>query len=220
MLYPCTTKCSEIVDMNETQSTQKAGTTKSPFRTGSVQRKVTWFNPPFSQNVTIKVGQKFPKVIDKHFPVVSKLQKVFNWNMVKVSYSCMPSMGSICKCHNPEQCPLNRHCLTNKIVYKAPVETNGTCAPKISVGLTETSLKQRYMNHLMSLRHEQYRNRTKLSKYIWSLKHEGKIFCLSWDILRKAPAYSNLSKKCDLCLTKKLMIRQVYTVERTLGNNI
>ena len=49
-------------------------------------------------------------------------------------------------------------------------------------------------------------DRTELSKYIWSLKREGKIFRVNWDVLRKAPSYSNLSKRCDLCLTEKLMI--------------
>ena len=190
-------------------------------------RKVTWFNPPFSKNVITKVGQKFLKLIDKHFPVGSKLRKVFNRSTVKVSYSCMPSMGGIikqhnarvcgveeesgsqpkcCNCRNPERCPLNGHCLTSKIVYKATVEADGTSAPKTYVGSTETSFKQRYANHLMSFRHEKYGNRTELSKYIWKLKREGKIFRVRWDILRKAPAYSNLSRRCDLCLTEKLMI--------------
>ena len=58
----------------------------------------------------------------------------------------------------------------------------------------------------MSFRHEKYRNQTELSKYIWELKREDKTFRVNWDILRKAPAYSNLSKRCDLCLTEKLMI--------------
>ena len=190
-------------------------------------RKVTWFNPPYSKNVVTRVGQEFLKLIDKHFPVGSKLRKVFNRNTVKVSYSCMPSMGSIikqhnaricseeregdsqprcCNCRKPELCPLDGRCLTSKIVYKATVETEGTPAPKVYIGSTETPFKQRYANHLMSFRHERYKNRTELSKYIWDLKREGKTFRVGWDILRKTPAYSNLSKRCDLCLTEKLMI--------------
>ena len=186
-------------------------------------RKVTWFNPPYSK----KVGQKFLKLIDKHFPVGCKLRKVFNRNMVKVSYSCMPSMGSIIKQHNvricgtergsdsqprscncrvPDRCPLNGHCLTSKVVYKATVETDGNRVPKFYIGSTETPFKPRYTKHLMSFRHEKYGNRTELSKYMWSPKREGKIFRVNWDILRKAPVYSNLSKRCDLCLTEKFMI--------------
>ena len=68
-----------------------AGRTMSLFRRGSV----TWFNLPFSKNVTTKVGQEFLKLIYKHFSLGSKLRKVFNRNTVMVSYSCMPSMGSI-----------------------------------------------------------------------------------------------------------------------------
>ena len=77
-------------------------------------------------------------------------------------------------------------------VYKATVETDNNRDPKIY--------------HLMSFRHEKYGNQTELSKYIWNLKRERKIFSVSLGILRKAPAYLNLSKKCDLCLTEKLMI--------------
>ena len=58
----------------------------------------------------------------------------------------------------------------------------------------------------MSFKHEKYGTRTELSKYIWHLKREKKIFRVSWNIVRKASAYSNLTKKCDLCLTEKLMI--------------
>ena len=73
---------------------------KTPVSKRKCVRKVIWFNPPFSKNLIPKAGQKFLKLIDKHFPVGSKLQKVFNQNTVKVSYSCMPSMGSITKQHN------------------------------------------------------------------------------------------------------------------------
>ena len=190
-------------------------------------RRVTWFNPPYSKSVVTRVGQKFLKLVDKHFPVGSELRKVFNRNTVKVSYSCMPSMGRIikqhnaricgaergrdsqprrCNCRKPELCPLNGDCLASKVVYKATVETDGTRVPKEYIGSTETAFKHRYANHLMSFRHERYENQTELSKYVWNLKREGEIFRVRWDILRKAPAYSNLSKKCDLCLTEKLMI--------------
>ena len=84
-------------------------------------------------------------------------------------------------------------------------ETSGSTADRIRKDIVK-SFKQRYANHLMSFRHEQYGNGAELSKYVWRLKRDGKIFRASWDILRKASAYSNLSKRCDLCLTEKLMI--------------
>ena len=160
-----------------------------------MQEESTWFNPPYSKNVITRVGQKFLKLIDKHFPVGSKLRKVFNRNTVKVSYSCMPSIGCIikqnnaricetkqedsgpprrCNCRTPERCPLNGHCLTSKIVYKATVETDDNRDPKIYIGSTETPFKQRYTNHVMRFKHEKYGSRTELSKYIWNLKRKKK----------------------------------------------
>ena len=204
--------------------------TKEPVTRRKRARRITWFNPPFSRNVLTSVGRKFLKLVDKHFPVDSKLHKVFNRGTVKVSYSCMPNMANIikrhnarirfreqqgsdsddqprrCNCRKPEQCPLSGNCLTNNIVYRATVDTDGDCTPKVYIGSTETSFKQRYANHLTSFRHEKHEHRTELSKYIWKLKREGKIFRVSWDILKRAFAYSCVSKRCDLCLTEKLMI--------------
>ena len=126
-------------------------------------RKVTWFNPLYSKNVTTRIEQRFLRVIDKHFPKSSKLYRIFNQNTVKVSYSCMPNIGTVIKCHKahvcetrnknvkgfkscncrkPDQCPLNSECLTSGIIYKATVTTNDSSAPKIYIGSTETTFKQ------------------------------------------------------------------------------
>ena len=56
------------------------------------KRKIIWFNPPYSKNVSTKVGNQFLKLINKHFPRHHKFYKLFNKNNVKVSYSCMPNM--------------------------------------------------------------------------------------------------------------------------------
>ena len=32
------------------------------------KRKIIWFNPPYSKNVSTKVGNQFLKLINKHFP--------------------------------------------------------------------------------------------------------------------------------------------------------
>ena len=66
------------------------------------QRNIIWFNPPFSKNVSTNVGQKFLKLIAKHFPENLRLHKIFNKNTVKVSYSCMPNLANIIKAHNNE----------------------------------------------------------------------------------------------------------------------
>ena len=119
----------------------------------------TWFNPPCSKSVVTRIEQKFLRPIDRHFRVGSKLHKIFNRSRVRISYSCMPNMGTIikrhntlvcraghesdnrprrCNCREPYHCPVNRECLTSSIVYKAIVEAGSTSAPKNYVGSTET----------------------------------------------------------------------------------
>ena len=64
------------------------------------QRKITWFNPPFSRNVKTNIGEKFLKLIDENFPKNHPLRKVINRNTIKVSYKCMPNMKQKISAHN------------------------------------------------------------------------------------------------------------------------
>ena len=46
-----------------------------------------------------------------------------------------------------------------------------------------------------------------LSKYLWEIKEKFKIMpSLKWSIIKSVPAYSNFSKKCQLCLQEKFEI--------------
>ena len=46
-----------------------------------------------------------------------------------------------------------------------------------------------------------------LSKYIWEIEKEyNEMPTLKWSIVKFVPPYSNISKKCLLCLHKKLEI--------------
>ena len=72
------------------------------------KRQIIWFNPPYSKNVTTKVGKFFLSLIDKHFPPHHKLHKLFNRNNVKISYSCLPNIKSIINAQN------------RKILYPSP----------------------------------------------------------------------------------------------------
>ena len=77
--------------------------TKNPAKnpkTKKRQRKVTWFNPPFSNNVKTNIGGKFINLIERHFPKGHKLHKIFNKSTVKISYCCMKNVNSIIKSHN------------------------------------------------------------------------------------------------------------------------
>ena len=64
------------------------------------QRKIIWFNPPYSVNVETNVGKVFVNLIDKHFPKTIKFHKIFKRKNVKVCYSCLPNFGNIIKSRN------------------------------------------------------------------------------------------------------------------------
>ena len=93
-------------------------------------RKITWCNPAFSKNVSTKVGNKFLKLINTHFPRHHKHYKLFNKNNVKVIYSFRPNIKNMINTHNKKiinppkdsisrtyncikktQCPPNEKCI-------------------------------------------------------------------------------------------------------------
>ena len=100
------------------------------------------FNPPFNLKTQTKIGKLFIYLLDKHFPPLNKLHKLFNRTTVKISYSCMPNMNSYtymhnhkvlydkpnetginnCNCCNKETCPLSNRCQTRCIVYQANID--------------------------------------------------------------------------------------------------
>ena len=63
-------------------------------------RKVTWFNPAYSQNMKTNIGKLFIKLVRKDFPKNSKYHKIFNLNTLKLSYCCTNNVGNIIKQHN------------------------------------------------------------------------------------------------------------------------
>ena len=76
------------------------------------------------------------------------------------------------------------------------------------IGPTERTFKERYTSHMLNFRLERYAaaGATELSKYAWDLKKKGKDYEIKWEVLRRAPAYSSTSKRCQLCTTEKLFI--------------
>ena len=187
------------------------------------KRKITWFNPPYSQHVKANIGKKFLALIDKNFPKENELHKICNRNTLKISYSCMSNMETIIKAHNnkilnndtgrtpetcncrrKEDCPLPERCTAKNVVYEAKVHTQSE--EKIYIGLTATSFKTRYTSHKASFTHRAKSNQTELSKYIWKLKDDGSPYTLTWRIKKQAQPYSPQSKRCNLCLWEKYFI--------------
>ena len=157
------------------------------------------------------------------FPKSHRLHKIVNRNTVKVSYSCMQNISKIYKWHSSkitstlrnqltlcnswvkEECPMGSKCQTMGAVYDC-------CVPspeprKIYVGLAEGKWKQRYYNHKTSFNHKRYLHETALSSYMWHLKESLHVTPnLKWSVVMCVTPYSNISKKCLLCLYEKLII--------------
>ena len=188
-------------------------------------RKVTWYNPPWDNNVKGSFGKKFLQLVDKHFPKNHELSRILNRSTLKISYSTMPNMKNIinahnreiinredrteekkktCNCRQKNQCPLNGECLAEDIVYKATVETHRGNA--VYVGLASGQFKTRYNNHTKSFRHQKHEKDTELSKFIWEQKRSNTEFKINWSIAKKSNTKIRYSGTCNLCLDEKIEI--------------
>ena len=181
-------------------------------------RNIICFNPPFNKNVSTSVAKQLLNLLDQRFPKTNKLHTIFNRNTVKVSYSCTQNMSSMIKSHNKKvinkdvkeskscncrvksECPLNVQCQVTDIISKctalSPDKPN-----KMHLGTAEGDFKKRFYKHRKSFNNEDSANDTTLSKYIWELKEKSNSSpALIWSTAKKVPPYSNISKKCLLCL--------------------
>ena len=97
------------------------------------KKSIIWFNPPFSMRLKTNVGKKFLALIDKHFPKGHILHPLINRARVKISYRCLPNMGTLisqhnskvlgpgpeklrCRCRDKPTCPMPGKCATDKVV--------------------------------------------------------------------------------------------------------
>ena len=136
-----------------------------PFRRTKIrQRKIIWYNPPWNANVKTNLGRKFLNIVYRCFPNGHPLHKIFNKHTLNLSYSCMPNMKSLisshnkallsnyhqsqtqtsdkeCNCRKKDQCPLNRKCLTNNVVYQATVTTQASSDSYVGLA---SNFKERY----------------------------------------------------------------------------
>ena len=143
--------------------------------------------------------------------------------MIKISYSSMPNIKNLIKLHNSkilnkgryktqrpcnfrikESCPLNGKCIHQCMVYKSEVSTNTTY--KEYYGISKGEFKSRYNSRTQSFRKISHINDTKLSKYLWTLKANGTDYHLKWCIKSHASRYKCGTRRCDLCLTEKMII--------------
>ena len=190
------------------------------------------YNPPYSKNVRSNIAHDFLQLIDKHFLPSNKLSKLFNRHTVRVSYSCSENLESFiskhnkktlksqtkhanttdttntrqCNCRQAEECPINGKCLSKSVVYQAEVTTADNKETSVYIGVTANEFKERYCNHMKSLKHQKYSNETELSEFIWKLKLAKRAYFIKWSIVKKVPAYKAGSRRCNLCLEEKLIL--------------
>ena len=61
--------------------------------------------------------------------------------------------------------------------------------------------------HIKSFKNEFYANSTTLSSYVWEMKKRKNVTpALTWEVLRTAKTYSDITKRCSLCLHEELAI--------------
>ena len=178
-------------------------------------------------DVKTNIGEKFLKLLDKHFPQGNPLHPLINRNKIKLSYSCLPNMGSViarhnnkltgklstpncdvntktCNCQKPEDCPLSGNCIdTKNVVYNATIKTVSTS--ETYTGST-VDFKPRLANHKLDFRNINRKSNTTLSAYIWKLKESEQTPIITWKILGKAPIFSPVTNICQLCTDEKFRI--------------
>ena len=187
------------------------------------KQNIIWYNPPYNKSVSY-IGRVFLNLLDKHFHKEHKLNKIFNRNSVKVSYSCTrniehiiknhnrkitesyieKSAETLCNCKEKNKCPLEGNCLIKNIVYMATVETETNSSSY--VGMTGNSFKTRYYNHFKSFKNKRNKNETELSKYIWKLKEKEVKHTITWKTLRQSNTCQRRSGLCNLCIEEKVEI--------------
>ena len=190
-------------------------------------RNIIWFNPPFCQTVKTKAAKPFFRLLDKDFPQSHSLYKIFNRNTIKVSYSCMNNVSQIikqrnrnvsnkkqkqtspcnCSCRNKNVCLLNGNGKVQNVIYKCTVSATQTFKQRVYLGIAERNWKKILYNHRQSFKDKKHKNDTALSSYLWDLKkNHNQIPKFTWSVVRFSPGYSNISKRCLLCLHEKLLI--------------
>ena len=200
--------------------------TKNSSRKRHRKRNITWFNPPFSNNVSTNIGRKLLNLLDKHFPPNHKLHPICNCNCAKVSYSCMTNMAATiklhnsnvtnppktdetklvenCNCRNKSNRPLNGNCPQSCAVNKATISSGNnrdnyyrSCS---------TAFKKHFNNHSSLFRHQCLEKSTELSKRVWEHKNKGHDYQIQWSVIEEAAPYRCGAKICSLCLAEKLLI--------------
>ena len=107
-------------------------------------------------------------------------------------------------CNCRDQCPFPGKCRTDKVIYRATVETNDKV--ETYVGITAGEFKKRYQKHTSDFTNHNTKNATTLSTYIWKLREENVNYETNFEIVGRAAPFSPVSGICNLCVSEKYEI--------------
>ena len=153
-----------------------------------------------------------------------------NRNCVKVSYRCLPNMGSVVAKHNSKvlrqaastparpppscncqksrkaECPLPGACNQTGVVYQSNITSDAGNSVKDYVGLAE-NFKKRFFKHRTSMKEYDPENSTTLSTHYWKQFDSGKNPIVTWKFLEtNIPSFNPVTNICRLCLREKYNI--------------
>ena len=98
------------------------------------------------------------------------------------------------------------------IIYQGII-TPDVGTPGRYIGLCEPVFKGRSWDHKISMTYQKYESKTDLAKFYWQHKKRGVESKVKFSILERRFPYRAGSKKCDLCLSEKLLImKEEYNI--------
>ena len=88
----------------------------------------------------------------------------------------------------------------------------------VYLGIAEGNWKQRLYNHRQPFKDKKHKNDTALLTFLWDLKeNHNQIPKLPWSIVRLAPGYLTISKRCLSCLHERLLILSYHNPAELLN---
>ena len=122
-----------------------------------------------------------------------------NKNIIQEPKKSQHPNPKTCDCPVAENCPLNGICKESAVICQADV-TPEIDNERIYIGLTEGPFKERLSDLHTSFNYEQYKNKSKLSSFIWETKNKGLNFKIKWSVIRDSTPFKAGSKKWNFCL--------------------
>ena len=112
---------------------------------------------------------------------------------------------TLCNCRVKGEFPIDGKCQTMDVIYDCRITSLEP--PKVCLWLAEGKWKQSYYNYKNSFNHKRYSHETTISSYVWHLEENLDVTSnLKRSVVRCATPYSNISKRCLLCLNEKFVI--------------